>query len=106
MLKIGSWLLVSVLACFVVIDVASAKGGKRAGKGKKGKQSIEQRLREFDKDGDGKLSQSEFAELKAAEAKQKASKAFAKVDTNHDGSVSLEELKATTQKKGGKKKTK
>jgi Ca2+-binding EF-hand superfamily protein len=100
-MKIWSCLLVFVLACFVTADMAFAKG--KGGKGKKAKQSIESLFQEFDKDKDGKLSTAEFAELKAAQAKQQAKRAFKKADSNGDGFLSLDELKAGTQKKGGKK---
>jgi Ca2+-binding EF-hand superfamily protein len=105
MARFCSWLLVLVLVCFVGADVAwaKAKGKGHKGGGKKGKQSIEQVFQEFDKDKDGKLSKSEFVELKQAEVKQRAEKIFATADTNHDGSLSLDELKAASQKKGGKK---
>jgi Ca2+-binding EF-hand superfamily protein len=106
MVRIGSLLLVFVLACFVVTDLASAKG--RGGKkgNKQAKQSIESLFQQFDKDKDGKLSPAEFVELKQAQAKQQADKAFKKADANKDGYLSLDELKAGAQKKGGKKRAK
>jgi Ca2+-binding EF-hand superfamily protein len=106
MARLCSWFLVFVIVGAIGSGEAFAKGkgGKRGGKGaKRGRQTIEQRFNEFDKDKDGKLSKSEFAELKAAEAKQRAQKQFATLDTSHDGSVSLDELKATAAKGGGKK---
>ena len=106
MAKFCSWLLVFVLVCFVATDVASAKGGKRKGGGKKGKQTMDQLFAEFDKDKDGKLSKDEFVQLKQAEVKQRAEKLFSTLDSNHDGSLSLDELKAGSQKKGGRKGTK
>ena len=103
-MKIWSWLLVFVLACFVTADVAFAKGkGGKEGKGKKAKQSIESLFQECDKDKDGKLSATEFAELKAAQAKQQAKQAFKKADTNGDGFLTLDEVQAGSHKKGGKK---
>jgi len=103
MVKISSWLLAFALICFVGADLALAKGGGKKGGQKKAKPSVEERLKEFDKDKDGKLSQTEFTELIQAQVKQKANRAFKKADTDGNGSLSLEELKAALQKKGGKK---
>ena len=102
MVKISTWLLAFVLICFVGADLAFAKGGKKGGQ-KKAKPSVEDLLKEFDKDKDGKLSPTEFTELLQAQVKQKANRAFKKADTDSDGVLSLEELKAALQKKGGKK---
>jgi Ca2+-binding EF-hand superfamily protein len=103
MAKIGSLVLVFVLACFITADIASAKGGKKGGK--KGKQSVDQLFSDADKDKDGKLSQDEFKELRAAQAKEKAATEFSTIDVNHHGFITLDELKAAPQK-GGKKRAK
>ena len=103
MVKVSSWLLAFVLICFVGADIALAKGGGKKGGQKKGKPTVEELLKQFDKDNDGKLSPAEFTELVQAQVKQRAGKAFKKADTDGNGFLSLDELKAKLQKKGGKK---
>ena len=68
------------------------EGGKKGGP-PEGRPSREEMIKKFDKDGDGKLSEDERAELrKAMEARRK--EFMAKFDKDGDGKLNEEERKA------------
>ena len=86
----------TILAAVMLACGLSAKpereGGKKGGPSE-GRPSREEVMKKFDKDGDGKLSEGERAELrKAMEARRK--EFMAKFDKDGDGKLNEEERKA------------
>ena len=84
--------IVSVLMLAAGLSAKPEKGGKK-GEGREGRPSREEVMKKFDKDGDGKLSEGERAEMrKAMEARRK--EFMAKFDKDGDGKLNEEERKA------------
>jgi Ca2+-binding EF-hand superfamily protein len=84
--------LITALAILSVPALALAEGDGEK-KGKHCEKHRERMLEKFDADGDGKLSEEERAEAKAA-MKAYKEKMIAKYDTDGDGELSEEEKKA------------
>ena len=86
-------LLLAIVAMSVPV-LAQAEDGK------KGKKVCDKKhahmIAKFDKDGDGKLSEEERTEAKAAMAERKAA-FIAKHDTNNDGKLDKDEKKAARE---------
>src|SRR5882724_3553457 len=72
MLKLTAFLLAIALVFASVTSAEAAKGGKR----KKPKPTPEQIFKKFDKDGDGKLTSSEFEKIAARDKSETAEKVF------------------------------
>lgn len=91
MTKKGYSMVLIALAGSVLI--ASAQDDTRRGRPERGEGMRERMLRQFDKDGDGRLSESEKTAMKAAMEERKAL-----ADTDGDGKVSDAEREAVREK--------
>lgn len=90
--KLYTLILTTLIGGFLCAEAEPGKDeGKRDGRPPKG-QIKQQMLKEFDADGDGKLSESERAAAKAAMEERKG-----KIDTNGDGTISEEERQAAQE---------
>lgn len=68
----------------------------------KKKPDPEAQFKKLDTDNDGKLTEAEFIGKRTGDAAEKAKKAFARRDTDKNGSLSLEEFKTMPKKKDDK----
>lgn len=84
--------LLAVACCLPALANAEEKGKERKGK-ERGNKMHEAMLKQFDKDGDGKLNEEEKTALKAAMAERKAA-TIKKYDTDGNGELSKEEKAA------------
>ncbi|MBL8515093.1 MAG: EF-hand domain-containing protein [Betaproteobacteria bacterium] len=93
-MKTTTLIAVSAIAFIAAFQPAHAGEGKgdRA-------QKVQERLKAADKDGDGKISKAE-----ADTSLPRIAKQFGDIDTNKDGFVTKEELRAWHQKNGGARK--
>ena len=83
----------AAIAC-ITPDLAFAQGRKPKG-------DPEQTFKRRDADGDGFLTEAEFAAAaKDEDQKSKMRKRFAKIDVNGDGKLSLDEFKAGVKPAG------
>jgi hypothetical protein len=98
------WRIATIVALVLSIGVGTAfaqgKQGKRQGP-PKGKPNIEEVFKTKDKDHDGKLSKEEFlGNVKDPEREKAVEARFKAIDTNNDGFITLDELKAAMEKRG------
>jgi hypothetical protein len=84
--------LLAAFAIVAAVPLAFAQGGAGGGAGKGGGPA--QMFLFFDEDGDGRISRSEF---EAAGAQR-----FAEADTNKDGSLTMEEFRASRTAQGAR----
>ena len=111
MSKLWSCVLVFTLAAFVAVTGVFADDAPKKKEGRK-RPSPDQIFKKLDGDQDGKLTAAELAKSKRLDGDEaKAEKAIARMDTNKDGSVCLDEFtkamekrQAERGKKGGPKK--
>ena len=91
--------LILIFAAAVTISAANpAIAGDTEGKGDRA-HKVHERLKAADKDGDGKISKAE-----ADASLPRIAKHFGDIDSNKDGFVTKEELRAWHQKNGGARK--
>lgn len=64
----------------------------------KGERDPEAMFKRLDKNGDGKLTETEFLGKRTGEEAEKAKAQFKRLDKNSDGAVTLEEYKARAKK--------
>jgi len=91
------WITAAIVAGLISagsLQAEEKKKGKGQGKGRPGGEEMRKKmLKQFDKDGDGKLSESEREAAKAAMQKRGA-EMFAKMDKNGDGKLTKDEVPA------------
>lgn len=95
MMKTTRLTISAISSALVIIMTASAEDGNKKGKGKES--SPQRILEKFDKDGDGKLNESERNELEKAKSQRRdgnQAKMLERFDSDKDGSLSPEEKKA------------
>ena len=82
MKRISAWLFVGALTVAIPSAILIAKE----------KKSLELLFRMADTNCDGKLSASEFSEMRGIDKEEKPSRSFKKYDRNGDGRLTLEEF--------------
>jgi Ca2+-binding EF-hand superfamily protein len=91
--------LVFTLAAFVAVTGVFADDAPKKKEGRK-RPSPEQIFKKLDGDQDGKLTAAEIAKAKRLGGdEEKAKKAIARMDTNKDGSVCLDEFTKAMEKR-------
>ncbi len=104
MSKLWSSMLILAVALFVVVGPAGAADEKKDGK-KRERPSAEQIFKKLDADSDGKITADELAKSRRFDGDtDKAAAAIKRMDTDKNGSVSLEEFTAAIKKHHGDRK--
>ncbi len=91
-------LLKTAAVCAAIAGLAQPVLAEEAGKGDRA-QKMQERFKAADKDNDGKISKAE-----ADASLPRLAKHFADIDTNKDGFITKEEMRAWHQSHGGHRK--